>query len=143
MKKKIFVLDTASFTGKFSLKVPLNLGETFITPSFFLKNISWHIYTQQKIDNFKTLGIFFGCNIDKIPFSKKICLSLRLISSVGNECDIFKSDKSCNLYNADPLKKTIACGWSNFVSWTDLNDVKKGFLKDGFVNVEIDVKILE
>lgn len=121
------------------MSVPFTVGCVYSEP-FFMKNIAWRLMAELKANNLTHLGLFLHCDDDGDDFKHEVNSTLKLISSVNKKYDISRGG-TVDTYSPDDLDLTW--GWTEFVSLADLNDEKKGLMKNGMITVKLSANFVD
>ncbi|CAG0923239.1 unnamed protein product, partial [Notodromas monacha] len=130
--------DDARSEGTFSYTVDniSKLKETALSPPYFVRNLPWKIMVMQRSQPtlVKSLGFFLQCNgdSDSSSWSCNAVADLRMLKRNGEEPF---SRKINHLF----YSKENDWGFSHFVTWADILDPEKGFIKDDSITLEVHV----
>lgn len=127
-----FVLGTHAFKGTFTLKVPRMIG-TVYSETFYMKNIPWRILIKLTAKTPTHLGVHLQCDDENDFFEHKVNSTLQLISLIDKSHDILR-DGPTDVYRADKF----TWGWDKLVSYNDLNNPKKGLIRNGAIRIILD-----
>ena len=136
--------DTARPQATFSFSVPnfSTLNESVLSPSTFVRNLPWKIMIMPRQVGTgtgneratKSMGYFLQCNGESESSSWSCQASAELrVRSHNKEKDF--SRKISHLFYA----KENDWGFSHYMSWNEVVDPEKGFVKDDSVSFEVKV----
>ncbi|KAL5018785.1 hypothetical protein ScPMuIL_004507 [Solemya velum] len=129
----------AEATFNFTIENVSKMKETVLSPPCMVRNLPWKIMAMvrynQNAERQKSLGFFLQCNSDSdsISWSCNASAELRILT--------WKSDGEPFIRKIQHLFyiKENDWGYSHFISWQDLFDSDKGFVKDDKVTLEVHV----
>ena len=134
--------DTARPQATFSFTVPnfTNLNESVLSPATFVRNLPWKIMIMPRQVNgtaseraSKSMGYFLQCNGESESSSWSCQASAELKVRSHKAKDF--SRKISHLFYA----KENDWGFSHYMSWSEVVDAEKGFVKDDTVTFEVKV----
>lgn len=114
-----------------------DLKESVLSPPIFVRNLPWKIMamprTGQNVAGQKSLGFFLQCNgeSESTTWSCNAQADLRIIPQKEN-CQPLSRRIQHVFYS-----KENDWGFSHFLSWSDLMDPEKGFVKDDTIILEV------
>jgi len=121
------------------------LKDTVLSPIYMVRNLPWKIMVMprnnpQDRNNQKTLGFFLQCNADS-ESSEDICRSWSCHAHAELKILTHRSDKEHFVRRIQHLffSKENDWGFSHFLSWTDLVDPERGYVKNDTVTFEVHV----
>lgn len=129
----------AEATFRYTVENISRLKETALSPPCMVRNLPWKIMAMprnnQNADRQKSLGFFLQCNgeSDSTSWSCHANAELRILNA-SPETEPF-SRKIQHLFYC----KENDWGFSHFISWNDLLDPEKGYVKDDRVTLEVHV----
>ncbi|XP_022916946.1 ubiquitin carboxyl-terminal hydrolase 7 isoform X1 [Onthophagus taurus] len=136
--------DDARSEATFHFVVPQfsKLKDSVLSPPCYVRNLPWKImvmprtsHAQERTPAQKSLGFFLQCNgeSESSSWSCYAVAELRLLS-VRQEVESF-SRKIQHLF----YSKENDWGFSHFMSWNDVLDPEKGYIKDDTITLEVHV----
>ncbi|KAF5306235.1 hypothetical protein FQA39_LY08933 [Lamprigera yunnana] len=117
------------------------LKDAVFSPTCYIRNLPWKIKVLSRyriIQNRgvqKSLGFFLQCNgeSDSSSWSCNAVAELRLLS-VKSDTEAF-TKKIEHLF----CSKKNYCGYNNFMAWSDVLDMEKGYIQNDTITLEVHV----
>lgn len=129
------MLGADFFNGKFVLKLLTGDNKRAFSEKFTVKNEQWGIYTELCIsEGQKFLGLYLTGVGNKSQLA--LCFSLKILSTIDEKHEITR-----NTYFDFKIINSVhdSWGWSKFISYSRLEDLTYGYIKDGKLEIEVDV----
>ncbi|KAK7111658.1 ubiquitin carboxyl-terminal hydrolase 7-like isoform X1 [Littorina saxatilis] len=129
----------AEATFRYTVENISKLKETALSQSCMVRNLPWKIMAMprnsQNTDRQKSLGFFLQCNADSdsASWSCHANAELRILNARPD------TEPFCRKIQHLFYCKENDWGFSHFLSWNELLDPEKGYVKDDKVTVEVHV----
>lgn len=132
LKSAFFHFSVKNFSKtQVLLDLPKNDANTVYSERFVMQNEVWRLYVRPSEDQ-KALSIYM--QFINLESPVQACCSFKLISHVNKQHNVTRK-----VYHEFG---TLSRGWCNFISWSKLEDVKFGYIKDGKVTVEVEITLV-
>lgn len=131
----------AETTFTYTIENISKLKDSILSPSCMVRNLPWKVLAMPRWSqnperhNQKTLGLFLQCNgeSDSTSWSCNATAAIKIVTH--NDAEPFTRKIQHLFYS-----KENDWGYSHFVSWNELMDPAKGFVKDDKITIEVYVK---
>lgn len=122
-----------------SLKAPVT-KDLVTSELFYLGKIPWRVCAKLKETGETYVGLYLRCADKNVPYEHKANFTMKLISSFGethDHCPASLTKKFASKESRD--------GWGrfNFIRLSDLLDEKNGFVTNGIIRVEVQLKFVD
>ena len=124
----------AEATITFTVKNISKLKDKVFSHQVYIRNLPWKILAMPRIvqTDQKTLGFYLQCNTDsQSSWSCSACADMRILNARPGTKPFTKKIQH------KFFRKENDWGFNNFISWNDLLDPEKGYVKDDKVTLEV------
>ncbi|XP_013929462.1 PREDICTED: ubiquitin carboxyl-terminal hydrolase 7-like, partial [Thamnophis sirtalis] len=127
-------------TFQFTVERFNRLSESVLSPPCFVRNLPWKIMVMPRLypdrPHQKSVGFFLQCNAesDSTSWSCHAQAVLKIINYKDDEKSF--SRRISHLF----FHKENDWGFSNFMSWSEVTDLDKGYIEDDKVTFEVYVQ---
>ncbi|XP_071578519.1 uncharacterized protein [Temnothorax nylanderi] len=126
-------------TFRYTVKNISKMKDTQVSPAFYVRNLPWKILVTSQLsqtqERQRSLGFYLQCDgeSDSTSWSCYAVAELRLLSCKKGQESFSRKIK--HLFNS----KESDWGFKHFITWQDVLDPDKGFIKDISITFEVHV----
>ncbi|XP_041376543.1 ubiquitin carboxyl-terminal hydrolase 7-like isoform X2 [Gigantopelta aegis] len=138
-KKKV-EKNRAEATFQYTINRISTLTKSVASPAYIIRNLPWNIMVMPKlVKGKKSLGFYLQCNTesDSESWSCEARAELKILPQCYGRTAFIR--RTVHTYSSQEYD----WGFSNFISWDDLLNPAKGYVKDDNVHLEVHVEAEE